>query len=140
MSVKRGDPEHQIQVAFVARCNMQLQKYPALRLAYAVPNGGLRHKATAGKLKAEGVRPAVPDWKLPVPNLDYTGLAIEFKAPGKYPPPEQRQYHELLRACFWRVEVSRDPEHAWGIVEDYMSRMDTECLGNIIRVLGEGRS
>ena len=92
----------------------------------------------AGKLKAEGVRPAVPDWKLPVPNLDYTGLAIEFKAPGKYPPPDQREYHELLRACFWRVEVSRDPEHAWGIVEDYMSRMDAECLNNIVRVLGEG--
>lgn len=56
-----------------------LGQYPDLALMYHIPNGGLRSKATASKLKAEGVKPGVPDICLPVPRKGYHALYIELK-------------------------------------------------------------
>jgi hypothetical protein len=53
---------------------------PELELMYHIPNGGKRYKATAGRLKKEGVKPGIPDIFLPVPNKKYHGLYIEMKA------------------------------------------------------------
>lgn len=61
-----------------------------LKLMFAIPNGGLRDKITAGRLKAEGVKKGVPDIMLPVAksymdasgrDLMYHGLFIELKRP-----------------------------------------------------------
>lgn len=46
---------------------------------YAIPNGGLRKKATAGKLKAEGVREGAPDLALDLARRGCHGLRIEMK-------------------------------------------------------------
>jgi len=62
--------EHAEQVAFVQWWEVN---HPDIRM-FAIPNGGFRHKATAQKLKLEGVRKGVPD--LYVPKLK---LWIEFK-------------------------------------------------------------
>jgi hypothetical protein len=56
---------------------------------YAVPNGGLRTKATAGKLKAQGLRAGVPDLQIDVPRGRYHGLRMELKTPQGRPTPEQ---------------------------------------------------
>ena len=53
--------------------------YPELRLAFAVPSGGLRDKVTAARLKAEGVKAGVSDVFLPVPRLGYHGMWAELK-------------------------------------------------------------
>lgn len=55
---------------------------PALDELYAIPNGGERHGAVAGKLKAEGVKPGTPDTHLPVACGKYHSLYIEMKKPG----------------------------------------------------------
>lgn len=50
--------EHELQVTcaeFLDAC------LPDEAVWFAVPNGGLRNNAVAGKLKAEGVKPGVPD-------------------------------------------------------------------------------
>lgn len=67
-----------------------------LKLMFAIPNGGLRNKITAGRLKAEGVKSGVPDIMLPVAKDYYVerigtphgvdkfwhhGLFIELKRP-----------------------------------------------------------
>jgi hypothetical protein len=66
--------------------------YPELALMHAIPNGGFRNKAEAGKLKAEGVKAGVLDTFLPVPKkvpspvpstIWYHGLYIEFKEPKR---------------------------------------------------------
>ncbi|WP_263079516.1 VRR-NUC domain-containing protein [Endozoicomonas sp. Mp262] len=44
------------------------------------PNGGKRDKATAGKLKAMGVKPGVPDVFCMLPRGGYHGLVVEYKA------------------------------------------------------------
>lgn len=50
-----------------------------LRRMFAIPNGGLRDKITASKLKTEGVKKGVPDIFLPLPMPGYAGLFIELK-------------------------------------------------------------
>ena len=42
--------------------------WPGVRI-FAIPNGGLRNKAVAQKLKAEGVSPGVPDLYIPAWKL-----------------------------------------------------------------------
>lgn len=73
--------EHDHQVALFKWARLHTQKYPGLGLLAAVPNGGHRHKAVAGKLKAEGVRAGFPDIVLPVARRGFHGMYIELKKP-----------------------------------------------------------
>lgn len=54
-------------------------KYPELKWLFAIPNGGFRHKATAARLVAAGVKSGVPDTFLPIKRGKYAGLFIEMK-------------------------------------------------------------
>lgn len=70
--------EAQEQMTLFSWAAMQSGKYPELNLLYHVPNGGSRHKAEAGRLRAEGVKAGVPDLCLPVARGQYHGLYIEL--------------------------------------------------------------
>lgn len=107
---------------------------PELAWLYAVPNGGLRSKAVAGKLKAQGVKAGYPDIGLDVARKGFHGLRIELKvpevkavpgiskrkAPGKT-SPEQDAWLEQLRAQGYRAEVAYGWENAMDIILDYLS-------------------
>ena len=118
--------EHQVQVAFINWCRLNEARYPALKLAFACPNGGLRNVITAKKLKAEGVRPGVPDWWLPVPSYHprmvapKNGLTIEFKRPGAKPSEAQWDYIHELEAWGWSCHICSDWERAAEIVKEYL--------------------
>lgn len=115
--------------ATLAKC-----KHPELDWLYAVPNGGLRSKAVAGKLKAQGVKAGYPDIGLDVARQGFHGLRIELKvpevkavpgiskrkAPGKT-SPEQDAWLEQLRAQGYRAEVCHGWEHAMNTILDYLS-------------------
>jgi hypothetical protein len=73
------------------------KRYPVLRKAYAIPNGGHRHKAVAAKLKAEGVKAGVPDICLPVARGEYHALYIELKAGKNKPTPSQKGWIKALK-------------------------------------------
>ena len=116
--------EHDIQVAFVRICQLaERATMPLLRLGFAVPNGGQRSKAVAGKLKAEGVRAGVPDWMLPVPASGFAGLAIEFKRPGKVGNTSEAQdtYINDLKAVGWLVVICTCPVAAFDVVKNYLA-------------------
>ena len=65
MNVTLTPSEHEVQCAFVQWFRLQ---WPGHRII-AIPNGGLRSKATAGKLRAEGVEAGVPDLFVPSCSL-----------------------------------------------------------------------
>ena len=121
--------ESQIQAAFITWTRHAEARFPALKLAFSVPNGAwTKNYAMAAKLKREGMRPGVPDWMLPVVtwrhkglNVKWHGLAIEFKRPGAKATGQQAAYHILLRDQGWQVEVCNDWQVARQIAEKYLS-------------------
>lgn len=103
-------------------------QHPALRWFAAIPNGGHRNKAAAGKLKAAGVRKGVPDYLMPVSMPDwksfrsgYVGLAIELKRrKGSRVEPEQHDWLEHLTSQGWKCHVSDGHERAWAAICEYL--------------------
>jgi hypothetical protein len=71
--------EHSHQVAAFMWVNVAREWLPELDLMFAIPNGGERNKAVASRLKAEGVKPGVPDIFLPASRHGAFGLFIELK-------------------------------------------------------------
>lgn len=113
--------EHQEQAALFKWAAMNRRTFPELELMFAIPNGGWRHKITAAKLKAEGVKPGVPDIFLPVPRLPYHGLFIEMKARTRTATARQNEWHIALRKAMFDVVVSHGWEQAVSEIMDYLS-------------------
>lgn len=88
----KSNTEHAHQVALFAWAASMFATYWELRLLFAIPNGGLRDKITAAKLKAEGVKAGVSDLFFPVPRGKWHGLFIEMKKPGEKATPQQVQF------------------------------------------------
>lgn len=118
--VLKTESWHQQQL--FAWAKTQEAVFPELRLMFAIPNGGLRNKATAGRLKAEGVKTGVSDIFLPVPVMGKGGLWIELKRhPGAgAATDDQIQWltdmrHQSFAACLCKGwECARD------IIVDYL--------------------
>uniref|UniRef100_I2Q042 VRR-NUC domain-containing protein n=1 Tax=Desulfovibrio sp. U5L TaxID=596152 RepID=I2Q042_9BACT len=112
--------EHEEQALVVARAEALAPSVPELRMLFAIPNGGHRHKAVAGKLKDEGVRRGVPDLCLAVPCESHHGLWIEMKAAGGRASDEQETWIGALRAQGYRAEVCVGADAAWGVICEYL--------------------
>ena len=88
-------------------------KWPQLRLLFHVPNGGTRHPAEAAHMKAQGVKPGVPDICLPVPVGRFAALYIELKRKkGGRVSEEQRGWIEALNRAGNRAVVCRGWDEA----------------------------
>lgn len=112
--------EHAEARALMQVVKLHESRHPGLALLYAVPNGGDRHPAVAAKMKAEGAKPGVPDYCLPVPANGHHGLYIELKSMTGYPSKEQKQWIERLRDQGYRAEVCRGWSQAWRVICDYL--------------------
>lgn len=114
--------EHVEQSFLIQRLALLEGRWPELELLYAVPNGGLRSKAQAGKLKAEGVKPSVPDLVLPVPRYPFHGLYVEMKKIGEHSTPEQRKFQARLLALGYAVVECQGDDAAYNVVVQYIHR------------------
>jgi hypothetical protein len=121
--------EHAEAVALMRLVHLHEPQHPVLTRFFHCPNGGLRSKAAAGKLKAEGVRPGVPDFLLPASGYAkergmydrYVGLAIELKRrKGGAVSAAQRDWIEYLSDAGWRVVVADGHERAWACICEYI--------------------
>lgn len=112
--------EHNEQVALFAWANYQTAVFPELALLYAIPNGGHRHKATAAKMKAEGVKAGVPDVCLPVARGRWHGLYIEMKYGRNKPTAEQSQWLKALNAQGYYTFVCHDFLSAQTVIMKYL--------------------
>lgn len=96
--------EHLEQVEFVAWFR---RTYPDVKI-FAIPNGGFRGKAQAGKLKAEGVSPGVPDLYVPAWRL-----WVEMKREsGGTLSPAQKEWRDYLQSIGDKWMVAKGFEDA----------------------------
>lgn len=104
MSILKVPSEHVEQALLVQWFR---RTYPNV-LIFAIPNGGARSRATAGRLKVEGVVPGIPDlfcpeWK----------LWVEMKrTKGGVVSAEQRAMIDYLQSVGYRAIVCKGAEDA----------------------------
>lgn len=122
------EEEHQIQSACVRWFAYQ---HPELKgLLFAVPNGGARNKATAGKLKAEGVVAGVSDLILLVPQWFttwrgqqgclYAGLCIEMKTAKGRQSPDQKEWQSKVESYGYKYAVCHSLDEFINEIENYL--------------------
>lgn len=95
---------------------------PQLRWLFAVPNGGLRHPAVGGQLRAQGVKAGVSDVILPYPSRGYHGLYIEMKRPDPNArvTPDQREFLGAMQRAGNRAAVCFHWRLAAELIELYL--------------------
>ena len=113
--------EHDEQVAFVEWCCYNLRKYPELEALYAIANGGLRNKVVGGKLKAEGVKPGIPDLHLPVASGPHHSLYIEMKYGNNKLSAYQKLRQKILEGHGNKVVVCYGCDEAIKEVVNYLT-------------------
>jgi hypothetical protein len=129
MIQKGGHSEHDLQKAIFQWAHLYGHRIKDLEFMFAVPNGGHRHKGTARRLKAEGVKPGVADICLPVPRGGFHGLWAECKVGKNQLTPEQRDFLFAMGVLGYKTTVWRSFEQAIDEIEKY--------LGGWIRKGGE---
>ncbi len=116
-----GGSEDSHQIALMIWAQTVTKLHPELKWMFAIPNGGSRHKAEAGKLKAMGVKAGVPDIFLPVSRGSQAGLWIELKKPvvGKV-SSEQNEWLEYLRTQGYAAAICYGWTEARDIILNYL--------------------
>lgn len=113
-------PESVEQINLFRWAILQECKYPELILLHHIPNGGLRSKATAVRLKMEGVKAGVPDICLPVPRGNSHGLYIELKVGKNKTSKNQNNWIDALRIQGYQVDVCYGWEEASEVIANYL--------------------
>ena len=113
--------EEREQIALMQWAAYQESVYPELHWLHHIPNGGMRSKATAGKLKAAGVKAGVPDLCLPVPRGGYAGLYIELKYGKNKPSEHQLEWLEYLSGAGYKTAVCYGFEEARNVILEYLA-------------------
>lgn len=119
--------EHDLQCACV---KWFAYAHPELKgLLFAVPNGGARSKATAGRLKAEGVVAGVADLILLVPakfrvNAYLEGifpaLCIEMKTENGVQREAQKEWQRKVEEKGYKYAVCRSLDQFIETIENYL--------------------
>lgn len=115
-------PEREHQNAFFVWLRMNEETHPVLKRFFAIPNGGMRTRATAVGLFKEGVKRGVLDTFLPAISHDsiYPGLWIEFKAGQNILTAEQVEWKQFLESQGYLVHVVYEWTEAARITVKYL--------------------
>lgn len=115
------DEKHE-QIAIFEWAQWQYGRYPELLLLYHTPNGGSRPIKEAVELKAQGVKPGVPDIFLPVARGGYHGLYIELKRLKRSRTSDaQLAWIDALREQGFMAEVCHGAEDAISLISWYLA-------------------
>lgn len=120
----RRDLEHNEQVVLMNRIAALAVNDPRFALAaertHAIPNGGGRSRAEAGRLKAEGVKRGVSDLFVAFPVAPQHGLYIEMKAQGGKVSDEQSKWIQRSRELGYAAHVCWTADEAFSIWRAYV--------------------
>ena len=118
--------EHQSQAAVISWWALQHKAYglPVFAL-FAIPNGGARDMITGARLKAEGVRPGIPDLMLAATDRPghpggHHGLFIEMKKPLNYPSTAQHDVITYLHEAGYMCKVAYSTDAAIAVIQGYI--------------------
>ena len=114
--------EHQIQSAFFDYVRVKRNSDWRYELVIAIPNGGMRNKAVAGKMWAEGVTAGAPDVLCLFPAHGHCGLCLEFKTPKGKQSEAQKRFENYVHTAGYMYSVVRDAEAAIKLVERWFSK------------------
>ncbi len=92
---------------------------------FAVPNEGKRTRATASRMKAEGMFPGVADLILLLPRGGFHGACIEMKSKSGRMRPEQSEWLENRKKDGYFVVTCYSYEGAVNELETYMLLKNT---------------
>lgn len=109
-----------MQVSIIAECDLRANQDARWGYIFCIPNGGHRHKATAGKLKAEGVRAGIPDLFLPVAARECHGLFIELKVGSNKETKRQIWWIDRLKEQGYAATVVWDAQMAINLIAWYL--------------------
>lgn len=104
------------QIAFVD----YLRKTSFPYVFWHTPNGGLRNKITAYRLKKMGVLAGVPDMFFPIPRNGKHGLFIEFKYGKNKLTQNQKNCMDVLIESGYQVEIAYSCEQAIQVLNNYL--------------------
>jgi len=93
---------------------------PELRWMFAIPNGGYRTKATAGKMRAEGLRAGISDIFLPLPTDKYHGLFLEMKVGHNKLTDLQKEFQNYATQQGYCCKVAYSADEAIKIIDEYL--------------------
>lgn len=117
----KAGTEHAHQVALFIWSSQVREALPELKWMYAIPNGGERNVAVAGRLKAEGVKSGVSDVCLPIARGGYHGLYIEMKKPGGKESEQQKEFGVFLWTQGYKYVMCDHWEKARNCILEYMT-------------------
>jgi hypothetical protein len=96
--------ESEHQIAYFNWCRVMGGRHSRLDTIFAIPNGGLRSKITAARMKSEGMKAGVWDIFVPVPMGQHCGMWIEMKAGKNRLTPGQVSFCESVGESYlWTV-------------------------------------
>lgn len=90
--------------------------WPTNATVHHSPNGGMRNKAVAAKLKRMGTRAGWPDLSFIHEGVFY---GLEVKRQGGRVKPDQRQCHHDIRTAGGKVAVARSIDDARQALADW---------------------
>lgn len=89
-------------------------------LGWMNKNDGKKGKRAAGRDKAQGLTPGVPDWQLAVARQQYHGLLVEFKTHTGTASNAQKIHHQRLREQGYLVIIIRSLEAFGRLLQWYL--------------------
>lgn len=125
--------EHSQQAALFCWAAQHVGSIPELALLFAIPNGGKRDKITGARMRAEGVKPGVPDifWALPrsrpnpyggtLTGKFYHGLFLEMKVGSGGLSSDQEEWRDRLKNQGYAYAVCYGYMSARAVLADYHS-------------------
>lgn len=114
--------EHQIQSAFFDYVEIKRNSDWRWWNVFSVPNGAHMSKATAGKMKAEGMTSGVADVLCLYPAHGHCGLCLEFKRGKETQSDNQKRFENYVHTAGYMYQVVRDAEMAIKLVERWFSK------------------
>ncbi len=115
--------EDEEQIWLFSWAELNMGRFPELKLMHHIPNGGKRSKSEASRFRAMGVKAGVSDIFLPVSRGGYHGLYIELKAKDGRPTKEQKDFIAAVEQEGYLAVVAYGGEEAAKIIEGYMKEV-----------------